>query len=246
MPSLITKDIPNQALILYTMIPSGDGLYRFAINFLTDNIVAIITIIITAIGVIGTPYYIRNRVNSAQQERYNQAKESLLDILENQVINDKDLSDDRLDNLLSAIERRYSVSISERVSHIEILQDLQLRIEESKLDVNDKEKYSTEIEARIKEIRDHRDGEDLPSVYRSAISELEGADNLSEDDLVRRIEKVRLERTPSPVINPVHFYKELFRGNLHQVPPFQRKETRLFMLVVMIAYLLFVVFVFFR
>jgi len=201
-------------------------------QFVTSNFVAIISIAITLIGIVITPYYIRGRISSAQKERYNQAKNSLLDILEEQIINKKEMSEERLGNLTLAMERRHSVSISDRISKVEILQDLQLRIEESKLDVDDKEEYSGIIEEKISQIKSRNDDVSIPPEYDYIIEELENTDNITEEKLVEKVEEVRRKPKASISISAYEMMRFLIlRDDYHLSPERQRRIRVMFVLV---------------
>lgn len=185
------------------------------IGFLLSNWVAIVTIVITIIGVLGTPYYLRSRINSARQERYNQAKSTLLDVLENQIINGRDLTEERINNFISAVERRYSVSISDRISSVGLLQDLQFRLEESKLDVTDKESFSSQIDDLIKQYREERHFEDLPFEYQMAIEELETVEDVSAEDIVSELEAARSKRQTTSIDSPFQVFMDTSRVMLN-------------------------------
>lgn len=201
-------------------------------NFVVSNSVAIITIIITIIGIIGTPYYLRSRVNSAQQERYNQAKNILLDVLENHVMNGREISRARINTLQSAIERRYSVSISDRVSTSELLEDLLLRIEESKLDIDDKESYTGKIEEKINNFQEERRFEDLPNEYQLAIENLGAQDDISPETIIMELEDAREKRQQKSYGGPFDMMKLILRPDeMNNLPPHIRRS---FMVAILI------------
>lgn len=113
-----------------------------------------ITFLISLFSVYGTKKIIEGYLSSATDERRSQAKSDLLDVLENHVINEKDISSDKMAHLMSAIDRKHSVNLSDKLSKVELLQDIELRIEESShLDSTQKEEYSETIEGTIAEIK---------------------------------------------------------------------------------------------
>lgn len=245
--SIFTKQLIQMPSVVY-YIPmiefGGGGVIDGILKFISSNIVAIVTIIITLLGIGGTPYYIRSRVNSAQQERYNQAKSNFLDIIEEQLINEHDITEKRLSNLRSAIERRYSVSISDRLSTVELLQDLQLRIEESKLDSDVKQQYTEIIESTIDEIKETRQFEDLPFEYQAAIEELNELDDVSPSTLVERIEEARVGRRVESSSTFLEMFRIAFNpSRLDELPPDVKRNVRRRMLFAALVYLTFLIIV---
>lgn len=211
------------------------------INFILSNLVAIVTLILTIIGIIGTPYYLRNKVSSAQQERYKQAKDSLLNLLEDKVINDRGLPEERINNLRSAIERRYSVSISDRISTIELLQDLQLRIEESKIDIEDKEEYSNKIQDVIEDYREERQIEDLPVEYQIAVQDLQSMDEITPQQIVEHIEEARRERQRESFESPFEVISIFANpGKWSELPPDARRRFYRILIVFGTLYTMFI------
>ena len=108
--------------------------------------------IIVALGIgflffILSTYGIKKYVSSAERERLKQAKNSMLDILESRIINKQNISIDKINSLLTAIDRENSVDLTGRVSPSSLLEDLGLRFEKSHhLDPFQKEEYCKKIE----------------------------------------------------------------------------------------------------
>ena len=108
--------------------------------------------IIVAFGIgflffILSTYGIKKYVSSAERERLKQAKNSMLDILESRIINKQNLSIDKINSLLTAIDRENSVDLTGRGSPSSLLEDLGLRFEKSHhLDPFQKEEYCKKIE----------------------------------------------------------------------------------------------------
>lgn len=122
-------------------------------NWIGLLVTAAITAVITLLSVYLTNRALRDYVTSAREERISQAKDELISMLENQIINRKGISTSKIDNLIEAVEREHSVNLSNTVSPITLLQDLELRIEQSShLDVEQKEEYGEIIEDKIEEI----------------------------------------------------------------------------------------------
>ena len=99
-------------------------------------------------------YTLKRFIISAERERLKQAKDTVLSILESRIINKQDISLDKINNLLKAIDREHSVILSDLVSPSSLLQDLELQFEKSHhLDPIQKEEYCTQIQNQIQEIR---------------------------------------------------------------------------------------------
>lgn len=158
-----------------------DSFAYAVLTYLLNNALNIIgTILLGLIGAYLTQRYIKREVTSARKERLDQAKTNLLDVLEMQVINDKDISEEKIENLMAAVDRKYSVSLSANLSKKDILQDVELRIEESRhLSPSDKEEYSNRIEQQISSIKESNKPT-LPAPQSNTFSRLEQAIKESE------------------------------------------------------------------
>lgn len=133
------------------------------LNFDINWASVITTFLISIFSIYGTSKVVQKYLTTASDERKEQAKNDLLDILENHIINEKSIHSNKIDNLVDAVDRKYSVPLSENVSKIALLQDLELRIEESRhLDAQQKQDYSAEIEDTIAEINEEQPAH-LPS-----------------------------------------------------------------------------------
>lgn len=117
-------------------------------KFLEDNwqdiIIALAAILISYF----LPSYAQKKYfASAEKERLKQAKDSLLNLLEARIINKQDIYLDKINNLLIATEREYSVYLSDIVSPLSLLEDLELIFEKSHhLDSIQKDEYCSQIQ----------------------------------------------------------------------------------------------------
>lgn len=119
-------------------------------------------------------YALRRYINSAERERLKQAKDTVLNILEYRIINKQDISLDKINNLLRAIDREHSVILSDLVSPSSLLQDLELQFEKSHhLDPTQKEEYCMQIQNQIQEIRTTEETLNVPRKYSEIIEHLE-------------------------------------------------------------------------
>ncbi|MCK4796383.1 MAG: type IV pilin N-terminal domain-containing protein [Spirochaetes bacterium] len=144
-------------------------------KFLEDNWQNII--ITLAAGLIFyflTNYALKKYFASAENERLKQAKDSLLDILEARIINKQHINLDKINNLLTAIDRDYSVYLSDIVSPFSLLEDLELRFEKSHhLDPTQKDEYCSQIQNQIQNIRTTEEALNFPRRYSEILENLE-------------------------------------------------------------------------
>jgi len=118
-------------------------------------------------------YALKRVITSAERERLNLAKNSLLDILEARIINKQDISTDKINNLTKAIEREHSVGLSDVVSPLTLLQDIELRFEKSHhLDPAQKEQYCERIQNQMQEIRANENTLTVPRRYSDIVDTL--------------------------------------------------------------------------
>ena len=152
------------------------------IEYISNNWTALsVTIIVTAISVYISIRYSKSYITSAKEERRNQARLELLNLLENRIINGKDVNLEKIDNLINAIDRKYSVSLAERVSLNGLMEDIELRIEESRhLDPDQKDKFTQEIRKISENLS--VDDEDVPSVKSEYRELIENIKNLVEEE----------------------------------------------------------------
>ncbi len=116
---------------------------------------------------------IKRYMVSADRERLKNAKNILLDILEARIINKQDISTDKINNLTKAIEREHSVGLSDVVSPLTLLQDIELRFEKSHhLDPTQKEQYCERIQNQMQEIRANENTLTLPRKYSDIVDTL--------------------------------------------------------------------------
>lgn len=133
--------------------------YSVALEFIQANIgLIIITFIVsgilTGVSIVFFRRFVLGKVSSAQEERFKQAKEELLVVLENNIVNRESINNNTINNLINAVDREYDVPLSESVSPESVLQDLQLRIEKSRhLNPDQKQDYREIIESSLADIQ---------------------------------------------------------------------------------------------
>ena len=124
-------------------------------------------------------YALKRYITSAERERLKQAKDTLLNILESQIINKQDISLDKINNLLKAIDRDHSVNLSDLVSPSSLLQDLEMQFEKSHhLDPTQKKEYCTQIQNQIQEIISMEDTLKVTKKYSEIIENIVSTSNL--------------------------------------------------------------------
>lgn len=92
----------------------------------------------------------KREISSGDIERRKRAREELLDVIEGNIINRQNLTEDMIQDLIAASERMYKVNLVEVSNPIILLQDVLLRLQRSKhLDINQKGVYNDQIENLI-------------------------------------------------------------------------------------------------
>lgn len=153
--------------------------------------------IIVALGIgflffILSTYGIKKYVSSAERERLKQAKNSMLDILESRIINKQNISIDKINSLLTAIDRENSVDLTGRVSPSSLLEDLGLRFEKSHhLDPSQKEEYCKKIEEYIGNIiKEEEKIITVPTKYTEIVDIL--TENIKSNNSEKALESLEL------------------------------------------------------
>ena len=91
---------------------------------------------------------------SAKTERTRQARKDLLNFIESYIINKQKISEETIYNLRAALEREYQVSLEDIFTPIELLQDVELRIQKSMhLSNVQKKEHIFQIEKIIADIK---------------------------------------------------------------------------------------------
>lgn len=118
-------------------------------------------------------YAIKRYIATAERERLKHAKNNLIDILEELIISKRDISIDKINNLIKAIEREQSVVLTGIISPSSLLQDIELRFEKSHyLDHTQKAEYYELIQNQIQEIRKKEEPLIIPKKYSEIIETL--------------------------------------------------------------------------
>lgn len=145
---------------------------RWLINPIIQNWVTIlITSLVTLLAAGISNYGVKRRFKSAKDKDRQRALEELRTAIENLVINNREkigteevdleklgLSSERIEDIIDAAEREHQVSLSESATPISLLQDVDLRIKNSRyLDPEQKVQYSAAITEITNEIREETD-----------------------------------------------------------------------------------------
>ena len=146
--------------------------------------------ILFAIFLASISYYLSVRgikkvIASRQEERLKIAKESIVDILEYQIINNSDINTTKIIHLLNATSRERGVSLSNEYTHLNLLEDLELRFAKSKhLKNEQREEYIEKIEKLLKKIEDEK-STIIPS-YERVLNGLEKSIEIKNTDLINK------------------------------------------------------------
>lgn len=127
-----------------------------AIDYIVQNWKSIIfTIALSSIFYFLSSRGLKKLIASRQEERLKIAKESIIDVLENQIINNSDIDNDKIIHLLNATSRERGVNLIQEYTTLDILEDLELRFVKSKHLKNDqREEYIRKIEILLKKIEE--------------------------------------------------------------------------------------------
>src|SRR5665648_319670 len=129
-----------------------------AINYIIQNWVSIIlTIALSSIFYLLSSRGIKKLIASRQEERLKIAKESIVDVLESQIINNSDIDNDKIIHLLNATSRDRGVNLIQEYTPLDILEDLELRFAKSKhLKNEQREEYVKRIEILLRKIEEEK------------------------------------------------------------------------------------------
>ena len=118
------------------------------INYLIQNWVSIIiAIVLSSIFYLLSSRGLKKAIVSRQEERLKTAKESIVDVLEYQIINNSEMNINKIIHLLNATSRERDVNLNQEYKPIDILEDLELRFAKSKhLKNEQRAEYTEKIE----------------------------------------------------------------------------------------------------
>ena len=149
------------------------GILDSAIDYIIQNWVSIIiAIFLASIFYLLSARGIKKVITSRQEERLKIAKESIVDVLEHQIINNSDINTDKIIHLLNATSRERGVNLTNEYTSLDLLEDLELRFAKSKhLKNEQREEYIGKIEILLKNIED-KISTIIPS-YEKLLTDLE-------------------------------------------------------------------------
>lgn len=162
------------------------------IHSLTTNWV---TIVVTTVATGITLYVSKKHQTNAREERLKQAEESVIGVIEEHIIDGKDLSISKFDDLINAAEREHSVPLSENVSKVSLLEDLELKIERSPhLNSDQKEKYTDQIQKFISKIEEKEKAPEVTRTRQEILQSLsKNIENGDTDDALEDVERIKHE-----------------------------------------------------
>ena len=149
------------------------GILDSAINYIIQNWVSItIAIFLASLFYLLSARGIKKLITSRQEERLKIAKESIVDVLEHQIINNSDINTDKIIHLLNATSRERGVNLTNEYTSLDLLEDLELRFAKSKhLKNEQREEYIEKIEILLKKNEDEI-STIIPS-YEKVLTDLE-------------------------------------------------------------------------
>ena len=157
-----------------------------AIYFFIQNWVSIIfAIFLASIFYLLSARGIKKVITSRQEERLKIAKESIVDVLEHQIINNSDINTDKIIHLLNATSRERGVNLTNEYTSLDLLEDLELRFAKSKHLKNDqREEYIGKIEILLKNIED--DISIIIPSYGKVLTDLEESIEIGNREAIKR------------------------------------------------------------
>lgn len=149
------------------------GILDLAIDYIIQNWESIIiAIFLASIFYLLSARGINKVITSRQEERLKIAKESIVDVLEHQIINNSDINTDKIIHLLNATSRERGVNLTNEYTSLDLLEDLELRFAKSKhLKNEQREEYIGKIEILLKKNEDEI-STIIPS-YEKVLTDLE-------------------------------------------------------------------------
>lgn len=157
-----------------------------AINYFIQNWVSILfTIFLASIFYYLSARGIKKVIASRQEERLKIAKESIVDVLEHQIINNSDINANKIIHLLNATSRERGVNLSNEYTYLDLLEDLELRFAKSKhLKNEQREEYIGKIETLLKKIEDEK-STIIPS-YEKVLNDLEESIDMGNTESIKQ------------------------------------------------------------
>jgi uncharacterized protein YneF (UPF0154 family) len=198
-----------------------DSIVQFWHDNSSNIIISFISgLIFFVLGPLGL-WFSRKRV---KQERTRKAKEILLDIVEGILVNQENVTQQKLSVLFRAVERETDVDLGESYDIDRLLEDLILRFEKSKhLDATQKDKYSNEVQRIAAEAITQAaepDKKPIPRAYRSILSELNESlhsnNNAKAIELTEELEQRLTTKTDEPLpfpFNVFSIYRRIYKRN---------------------------------
>lgn len=162
------------------------GLLDSEIYYFSQNWVSLLfAIFLASIFYILSARGIKKVISSRQDERLKIAKESIVDVLEHQIINNSDINTDKIIHLLNATSRERGVNLTNEYTYLDLLEDLELRFAKSKhLKNEQREEYIGKIEILLKKIKDEK-STIIPS-YEKVLNDLEESINIGNIDSIKQ------------------------------------------------------------
>jgi len=157
-----------------------------AINYIIQNWVSIIfAIALSSIFYLLSFRGIKKVIASRQEERLKIAKESIVDVLESQIISNSDIDNEKIIHLLKATSRERGVNLIQEYTPLDLLEDLELRFSKSKHLKNEhREEYVRKIEILLRKIEEEKTT--IIPLYENILTNLEEAVEKGDDELIKQ------------------------------------------------------------
>ena len=176
-------------------------------NFITANASSIIIsisvgLIFFVLGPLGL-WFSKRKI---RREKVKKAQENLLDIVEGMLVNDEDITENRLSSLFFAVSRENGINLEVESDIENLLEDLILRFERSKhLSSQQKDTYIKKIESLqvklFKVEQSSTERREIPKSFKRIIDDLE--ENINQNKLDKaQIEIKHLKERLLDRVNP--------------------------------------------
>lgn len=120
------------------------------------------TVLLATLATGVTFYTLRKYRIAAQRSEIDQAVQDVEDVVQEHIIGDKHLPIEKFDSLISAAERRHSVTLTDKVTKVSLLEDIEMEIEKNPhLKSEQKQEYTDQARYYINDIQESERARDL-------------------------------------------------------------------------------------
>lgn len=130
-----------------------------------------------------------------RKEKLNRAKDSILDLFENMLVNKETVTKEKLSTLFHAVSRQHSVNMEVDTDLQYLLEDLSLRFATSKhLSPSQKDEYSNRIEEikKLLEQKPEQEERRIPKSFTRIFEELDiKVENGNKEEIIKQVDELK-------------------------------------------------------